>query len=175
MLKLDKRDLQILAALAREGRLSKADLAKRIDLSPSPCWKRLQRLEKAGIIQGYGARIALKNLAPHVTVFVTVELEHHRSEYFQKFERIIMDCDEVVSCWAIGGGLDYLLQVVTRDIDCYQRFMDGLLDRELSVVRYFSYVVTKSVKESSAPPLDLLLSGQTGTEQLDTNTEKDET
>lgn len=164
MLKLDKRDLEILSVLAREGRISKAELAKRINLSPSPCWKRLERLEKAGVIQGYSADISLKNLAPHVTVFVTVELEHHRAEYFQKFERVIRDCDEVVACWAIGGGLDYLLQIVARDIDTYQRFMDGLLDRELSVVRYFTYVVTKPVKQNTAPPLDQLLAGFLGTE-----------
>lgn len=164
MLKLDKRDLQILNVLAREGRISKADLAKRIHLSPSPCWKRLERLEKAGVIQGYAASISLRNVAPHVTVFVTVELEHHRAEYFQKFERVIRDCDEVVACWAIGGGLDYLLQTVTRDIDTYQRFMDGLLDRELGVVRYFTYVVTKPVKQSSGLPLDQLLAGFLGTE-----------
>jgi len=164
MLKLDKRDLEILSVLAEEGRISKADLAKRINLSPSPCWKRLERLEKAGVIQGYAASISLRNLAPLVTVFVTVELEHHRSEYFQKFERVIRDCEEVVSCWAIGGGLDYLLQIVARDIDAYQRFMDGLLDQELSVVRYFTYVVTKPVKQSTTPPLGKLLAGFLGTE-----------
>lgn len=166
MLKLDSRDLEILKVLAIEGRLSKADLAKRINLSPSPCWKRLERLEAAGVIEGYGARIALKALGSHVTVFVTVELEHHRAEYFQTFERVIRGCAEVTACWAIGGGLDYLMQIVTRDIDSYQRFMDGLLDRGLGVVRYFTYVVTKPVKQSAAPPLDLLLAGSIGTEEL---------
>lgn len=164
MLKLDKRDLDILKVLTSEGRISKADLAKRINLSPSPCWKRLERLEKAGIIQGYAANLSLKNLAPHLTVFVTLELEHHRNAYFQKFERVIGDCDEVVSCWALGGGLDYLLQIVTRDIDSYQRLMDDLLDRELGIVRYFSYVVTKPVKQAGNPPLDRLLQGFLGTE-----------
>ncbi|CTQ53768.1 Leucine-responsive regulatory protein [Roseibium album] len=173
MLKLDKRDLEILSVLAKEGRLSKADLAKRINLSPSPCWKRLERLEKAGIIEGYAAKISLKNLAPHVTVFVTIELEHHRTEYFQKFEHVIRDCEEVVSCWAIGGGLDYLMQIVTRDIDAYQRFIDGLLDRELSVVRYFTYVVTKPVKQTATPPLEHLLTGLMGTEHSEENAEKE--
>ncbi|WP_197923274.1 MULTISPECIES: Lrp/AsnC family transcriptional regulator [Stappiaceae] len=164
MLKLDNRDLEILKVLSEEGRISKADLAKRINLSPSPCWKRLERLEAAGIIEGYGARFSLKNIAPHVTVFVTLELEHHRAEYFQAFERAIRNCDEVVACWAIGGGLDYLMQTVTRDIDSYQRFMDALLDRGLGVVRYFTYVVTKPVKQSAAPALDMLLAGMLGTD-----------
>jgi hypothetical protein len=76
MIRLDDRDIAILKVLAREGRLSKADLARRINLSPTPCWERLKRLEKAGIIEGYNARIALKKTAPHVTVFVTLELDN---------------------------------------------------------------------------------------------------
>ncbi|MCX2722758.1 Lrp/AsnC family transcriptional regulator [Roseibium salinum] len=164
MIKLDNRDLDILKVLSREGRISKADLAKRINLSPSPCWKRLERLESAGIIEGYSANISLKNLGPHVTVFVTVELEHHRAEYFQKFERAIREYEAVTACWAIGGGLDYLMQIVARDIDAYQRFMDALLDRELSVVRYFTYVVTKPVKQNAGLPLDDLYAGLLGTE-----------
>ncbi|MHA7772768.1 Lrp/AsnC family transcriptional regulator [Roseibium sp. M-1] len=164
MLKLDDRDLEILKVLVIEGRLSKADLAKKINLSPSPCWKRLERLEAAGIIEGYGARISLKALGSHVTVFVTIELEHHRAEYFQTFERAIRSSEEVTACWAIGGGLDYLMQIVTRDIDSYQRFMDALLDRGLGVVRYFTYVVTKPVKQNAAPPLDLLFAERLGTD-----------
>lgn len=156
MFKLDDRDLEILKVLAQEARIAKADLAKRINLSPSPCWKRLERLEKAGLIEGYHAHISLKKLAPHVTVFVTVELEHHRAEYFQKFEQTIGGIDLVTSCWALGGGVDYLLEIVAPDIDAYQRFMDDLLERGLGVVRYYTYVVTKAVKRSAVPPIDLL-------------------
>ncbi len=102
---------------------------------------------------------------------MTLELEHHRAEYFQAFERAIRNCDEVVACWAIGGGLDYLMQTVTRDIDSYQRFMDALLDRGLGVVRYFTYVVTKPVKQSAAPALDMLLAGMLGTDTTAENSE----
>ena len=72
--RLDARDVEILRVLEREGRITKTELAERINLSPSPCWDRLKRLEEAGIIEGYGARIALRALAPHVTVFVAAEL-----------------------------------------------------------------------------------------------------
>lgn len=157
MFKLDDRDLQILKVLASEARISKADLAKRINLSPSPCWKRLERLERAGIIEGYQAQISLKQIAPHITVFVTVELEHHRAEYFQRFELAIRDRDEVTACWAIGGGLDYIIQVVAKDIESYQKLMDELLESGLGVVRYFTYVVTKAVKMQMALPLDQLV------------------
>jgi Lrp/AsnC family transcriptional regulator of ectoine degradation len=163
MLKLDDRDLAILKVLSAEARISKADLAKRINLSPSPCWKRLERLEKAGLIEGYKAQISLKNAAPHVTVFVTLELDQHRAEHFQKFERVISGCEEVTACWALGGGLDYLMQIVARDIDAYQRFMDRLLDQGLGIGRYFTYVVTKPVKQNAPLPFDDLFAGMLGT------------
>ena len=159
MLKLDDRDLKKIAILREEGRISKADLARRVNLSAAPCWERLKRLEKAGIITGYGAQIALKEIAPHVTVFVTVELEDHRPEHFAAFERAVKRHDEIVSAWALGGGFDYLLQVVARDIDSYQRLVDMLLESGLGIVRYYTYIVTKPVKDA-APALGLLLGGE---------------
>ncbi|MBL6430389.1 MAG: Lrp/AsnC family transcriptional regulator [Alphaproteobacteria bacterium] len=160
MIRLDDRDIAILKVLAREGRLSKADLARRINLSPTPCWERLKRLEKAGIIEGYNARIALKKTAPHVTVFVTLELDNHSAGAFQLFEQMVETQDEIVHCWALGGGFDYLMQIVTRDVDTYQRLIDRLLDRGLGLARYYTYIVTKDVKSSGTPPLDFLLSSQ---------------
>jgi Lrp/AsnC family transcriptional regulator of ectoine degradation len=156
MIRLDDRDIAILKVLAREGRLSKADLARRINLSPTPCWERLKRLEKAGIIEGYSARIALKKTAPHVTIFVTLELDNHSAGAFQLFEQMVETQDEIVHCWALGGGFDYLMQIVTRDVDSYQRLIDRLLDRGLGLARYYTYIVTKDVKSSGAPPLEIL-------------------
>ena len=156
-IKLDDRDLRILAILSEEGRLSKTELAKRVNLSATPCWERLKRLEKAGVIRGYRAEISLRALAPHVTVLVMAELSGHRAEDFQTFERAIGEIDEITGCWALGGGFDYLLQVVTRDIDSYQRLIDRLLARRVGLARYFTYVVTKAVKENGPPPLGALL------------------
>lgn len=157
-LALDDRDLAILSILTREGRIAKAELARRVNLSPTPCWQRLHRLEAAGLIRGYRADIALARLAPHVRVFVTVELESHRAESFRRFEGTIAALDEITGCWALGGGFDYLLEVVTRDIAAYQALMDGLLERRAGVARYFTYVVTKAVKDAP-PPLAALLDG----------------
>jgi len=159
MLQLDRIDIEILRVLAREARITKAELARRVGLSASPAWERMRRLERAGLIQGYEARISLKAAAPHVMVFVAVELEAHTSAHFQLFERAIGKVDEIIACWALGGGYDYLLQVVTRDIDSYQTLIDTLLEAHIGLARYFTYIVTKPVK--SAPlPLDLLLSPQ---------------
>jgi Lrp/AsnC family transcriptional regulator of ectoine degradation len=155
MLNLDDRDLKILSILGREGRISKAELARRVNLSAAPAWERMKRLEEAGLITGYHASVALKKVAPHVIVLMAAELESHRTQDFQAFERALAPLDEVVACWAVGGGFDYILQIVTCDIDSYQRLVDHLLDAKVGLTRYFTYVVTKSVK-LTPPPLDLL-------------------
>lgn len=157
MVRLDDRDLHILKVLSREGRISKAELAKRINLSTSPAWERLKRLEAAGVIEGYHAEIALRAIAPHLTVFVTLELERHNPDSFAEFEAMVSDRAEVTHCWALGGGFDYLMQIVTRDIDSYQRFMETLLDEGAGIARYYTYVVTKAVKTGAPPPLELLM------------------
>lgn len=125
--KLDTRDLRILSVLSREGRITMSELAVRVNLSATPCWERLKRLEDAGIIIGYRAEVELRKIAPHVTVFVVVEIENHRAERVRVFEEAMAHYDEITSCWALGGGYDYLLQIVTRDIDSYQRLIDRIL------------------------------------------------
>ncbi len=157
-LKLDKRDIEILATLSRDGRMSKTELARRVNLSATPCWERLNRLERGGIIAGYHAEIELRLFAPYVCVFVMAELESHRASAFQTFETAIASYDEIMDCWALGGGFDYLLHVITRDIDSYQRLIDDLLERGTGLSRYFTYIVTKPVKHSAIPPLEKLLS-----------------
>ncbi len=153
--RLDSRDIAILATLSREGRIAKTELAARVNLSPTPCWERMKRLEKAGLITGYRAEIDLAALGPHVQVFVTVELDSHRAESFQLFERTVARIDEITGCWAIGGGYDYLMQVVSSDVAAFQVLMDGLLESRAGVRRYYSYIVTKPVK-NDPPALGLL-------------------
>ncbi|WP_226782846.1 Lrp/AsnC family transcriptional regulator [Oceaniglobus trochenteri] len=154
-MKLDPRDIAILSVLSTEGRISKTALAERVNLGTSACGDRLARLEGAGIVAGYRAEVALRRLAPHVTVFVLAELSSHQAAAFQLFEAAIDRHDEITGCWALGGGYDYLLQVITRDIDSYQRLMDVLLEDRIGLVRYFTYVVTKAVK-NTPPPLTIL-------------------
>ncbi|MEX3007635.1 Lrp/AsnC family transcriptional regulator [Hoeflea sp. TYP-13] len=161
MIKLDDRDIKMLAILSREGRMSKAALAEKVNLSATPCWERLKRLEKAGVISGYSAEIELRLIAPHVSVFVMAELENHRASTFQAFEKAILRHDEITACWALGGGFDYLLHVVTRDIDSYQNLIDEMLACGTGLSRYFTYIVTKPVKASATPPFSALLSERT--------------
>ena len=154
-LQLDDRDLKILAILQKEGRITKAALAERVNLSPTPCWERLKRLEKAGIIEGYSARIALKAFGPMAVMFMEAELDSHKAQDFDRFERAVREIDAITECWAVGGGIDYLLKVVTRDVDAYQRLVDRLLTADVGLKRYYTYVVTKRVKETAGPPIGL--------------------
>lgn len=157
MTKLDAIDLRILAALQMEGNLTKARLAERVNLSASPCWQRVKRLEKAGIIRRYRAELDLRKLAPVTCVYVEVTLRQHLSSDFVQFEQGITTVPEVVECHAVGGGFDYLMKVMVPDIDAYQRLMDRLLEEELGIGRYFSYVVTKEIKTQAPYPLETLV------------------
>lgn len=149
--KLDDRDLKILSILQREGRIPKATLAERVNLTPTPCWERLKRLEDAGIIESYGARISLRAFGPLTVVFVQIELESHQAEDFARFETAIKSIDRIVECWAVGGGIDYMLKVITRDLEDYQKLIEDLLAARIGVRRYYSYVVTAPVKETPLP------------------------
>ena len=151
--KLDPVDLKILDAIQRDGRITKLALAEKVGLSPTPCWMRLSKLEKAGIVSGYHAMIAMRTIAPVTTVLMEVTLANHRQADFDRFERAVRDIPEIVACWSVGGGVDYLLKVMARDIDSYQRLVDALLERELGIDRYFTYIVVKTVKEQTVLPL----------------------
>ncbi|RUU27965.1 MULTISPECIES: Lrp/AsnC family transcriptional regulator [Mesorhizobium] len=155
--KLDQIDLKILDAVQRDGRITKLALADKVGLSPTPCWMRLRKLEKAGIVSGYHAKVAMRAVAPVATVLMEVTLASHRQADFDRFERVIRDVPEIVACWSVGGGVDYLLKVMARDIDAYQRLVDALLEREIGIDRYFTYIVTKTVKEEIVLPVADLL------------------
>ncbi|MDI6834838.1 MAG: Lrp/AsnC family transcriptional regulator [Rhizobiaceae bacterium] len=156
-MKLDAIDLRILEAIQADGRITKLALAERVGLSPTPCWMRLRKLEKAGIVTGYHARVAVRRVAPVTNVMMEVTLANHRQADFDRFERVVATIPEIVACWSVGGGVDYILKFMTRDIDAYQRLVDELLARELGIDRYFTYIVTKTVKDETILPLATLL------------------
>lgn len=159
MTRLDATDLRILGTLQRRGRITKTALAEEVHLSPTPCWERLKRLEQAGLIKGYHALIDLERLGAANTVLVEITLKQHRYEDFQRFETAIRRVDEVVECYATGGGVDYLLKVVAPDIDAYQRLIDRLLLAEIGIDRYFTYIVTRIVKSGPQAPVALFAKG----------------
>ena len=146
MIKLDRYDLAILRILARDGRITKSRLAEEVNLSISPAWERVKKLEDSGIIKGYRADIDWAAAFKGSRIVVEVTLSRHTAQDMRRFEERIAAASEIVQCYATGGGVDYVLHVVARDIDHYQRFIDSLLVEELGIEKYFTYIVTKVVK-----------------------------
>ncbi len=153
-MRLDRYDVKILQILHKNGRITKSHLAQAINLSVSPCWERVKKLEEAGIIEGYGAKVNTDILFKHTSVLVEMTLKEHSAQSFRRFEKMIHHTSEVTDCYATGGGIDYILKVQTEDIDQYQRLMEAWLDSDLGIERYFTYIVTKTIK-SHATSLDI--------------------
>ncbi len=156
MYKLDERDIQILSILQEEGRITKTALADRLNLSLTPSWDRLQRLEEEGIIESYGARLSSPFLKNFHLVITEVELESHKEGEFARFEDAIMGFDEVLSCWSVGGGLDYILKVLVKDVSDYQDFLKRVLKANIGLRRYFSYAVLDKIKDTEIVPDSLI-------------------
>jgi Lrp/AsnC family transcriptional regulator, regulator of ectoine-degradation genes len=153
---LDAVDIRILSAVQQHGYLSKSRLAELVNLSPTPCWTRLDRLVRAGLIRGYHADIAVELIADVTRVVVTVSLNKHRKPDFEQFEAIVRSNDSIIDCIATGGGMDYVLQIVTPSLAKFQELMESLLAAELGIDRYMTYIATRRIK-SAQPNLPRLL------------------
>ena len=143
---LDAADIRILTAVQKYGQLSKTKLAELVNLSPTPCWARLTRLRAAGYISGYHADLALDRVVDTTRVVVTVSLTHHRKTDFDRFENHIAGIDAIINCVATGGGIDYIMTVVTPSLSTFQGVMDDLLSADLGIDRYMTYFATRLIK-----------------------------
>jgi len=152
---LDAFDLKILNLLQEDGRLSNVDLANRIGLSPSPCLRRVKRLEAEGVIEGYSAKINRTKIGLGVTVFVAVGLDRHREEEAERFRRVVLKLPQVVSCHAVSGEADFLLEIVIADLNDYSEFVLKRLRRIPGIKDLHSSFALETVKPSSAVPLQL--------------------
>ena len=158
--KIDRLDLRILAQLQKNGRMTNVDLADAVGLSPSPCLIRVKRLEQSGYIAGYGAHLRLEKLGDTLTVFTEVTLADHRREDFTRFEAAIREVDEVLECHLVSGGYDYLLRFLTRGVNHYQEVVEELLERNIGIAKYFSYIVIKSPFIKAHCPVEKLFPHQ---------------
>lgn len=152
---LDRTDLRILAVLQAQGRITNADLADEVNLSPSACLRRVQKLEADGVIAGYGARLEPRSLGLGLQAFVRVQLSHHESPAIDAFTDRVSGWDEVVSCYALTGDMDYLLQVYVADLDGFSRFLLDRLLNAAGVADVNTSFVLRTVKASTALPLGL--------------------
>lgn len=145
---LDATDIRILCAVQQHGQLSKTRLAEIANISATPCWARLDRLKAAGFIRGYNADIAIERICDIAQVVVTVSLTRHRKTDFDRFEAFVNSRDEFTECIATGGGMDYVLKAVSSNLTSFQSLMQAMLDADLGVDRYMTYIVTRTVKAS---------------------------
>jgi Lrp/AsnC family leucine-responsive transcriptional regulator len=150
---LDRIDLRLLALLQRDGRATNADIAAQVNLSPSACLRRIQRLEATGVIAGYAARVDPKAVGLGLQAFVRVQLERHDPASVQHFGDGVRGWDEVVACYALTGDMDYLLHVVVQDLEHFSRFLlDNLLNAS-GVADVNSSLVLRAVKTDGGLPL----------------------
>ena len=155
--KLDRIDINILVQLQQNGRLTNVELAGAVGLSPSPCLSRVKRLEKAGYITSYNAKLNYAKLVDHIIVFTELTLTDHRREDFIKFEAAIRRYDALQECHLVSGGFDYMLKFLTRGVASYQELMESILERNIGVDKYFSYIVVKSVFQRDSANIKSLL------------------
>jgi len=147
---LDQSDRKILNELQNDARLTHQDLSEKIGLSPSPCARRVRRLEQEGFITGYSAIIDQEKLGFGFTVFVSVQLDRQIDERLIEFEKAIKALPEVLDCWLMTGNRDYLLRVVVADLKEFERFMTGRLTKIQGVDSLESSVPIRQVKSQMA-------------------------
>ncbi len=153
--KLDSIDFKILEILQQEGRISNAELARRINLSQPATHARLKRLEQSGIIQAYTAILNREMLGFGMLCFVHVTLEKHQPDWVNNFHEQVSQMPEVIECYHVTGEYDYLLKVVMRQRRDLEGFLVDKLSRIVGVGRVHTSVVLREVKETSALPLQL--------------------
>jgi Lrp/AsnC family transcriptional regulator len=124
---IDRLDREILRLLSVDSSLSLADIAAKVGLTPTPCWKRIRRMEQDGIIKRRVAILDPDKVGLPVSVFVAVETADHSSEWLDRFAKVIETTPEVVDAWRMSGDVDYLLHVVVRDIAAYDQFYRRLI------------------------------------------------
>lgn len=147
MIELDKFNSNIIRILSENGRISNAELADRVGLSASACLRRVQELERKGVISGYRATINQEALGNAVTVFVMVGLKEHRSDTAKEFEQVITRAPEVRECHNITGSVEYLLRVEVADLAAYKRFHSDTLGALALVSSITSHICLESPKD----------------------------
>ena len=149
----DATDRRILEVIQEEARISNSELADRIGLSPSPCWRRVRTLEDDGVIERYVTLVNAKAVGLPITVFATVALEKQVESALESFERAVMERPEVMECNLMTGEFDYLLRVVVPDLAAYERFLMDHLTRIKGIASIKSSFSLKQVSYKTSLPL----------------------
>jgi Lrp/AsnC family leucine-responsive transcriptional regulator len=156
-LSLDKIDKHILALMQSDGRISNLELADKVGLSPTPCSRRVKRLEDSGLIEGHVTLLNKEALGLNLTAIIGISMDRHTPDRFEQFEKAIVDMPEVIECSIVTGqSADFLLKVVVRDMQHYEKFLLGNLTRLTGVTGVHSSFVLRQVVKKTALPLDQL-------------------
>ena len=150
---LDRIDRRLLALLQTDGRLSVAELVRRVHLSPTPCFERVRRLEREGYIRGYAADLDPAKLGAGLIAFVEVQLDRTTPDVFNRFRDGVIGLAPIQECHMVAGGFDYLLKVRAADMAAYRRFLEELAALA-GVEQTHTYVVMEEVKSTRAVPID---------------------
>ncbi len=150
---LDSIDRRIISELQADARLTNVNLADRIGLSPSPCLRRVRRLEQAGYIEGYRAALRRDRIGLGFSVFVGVKIKAHANDQAIAFEKAVTAMPEVISCHMVSGEADYFLEVVVPDLEHYQQFLIGKLLALSIVSEVRSNIALQTLKAGAALPL----------------------
>jgi DNA-binding Lrp family transcriptional regulator len=143
-MKLDRIDVKILSELQKNGRITYVELAELVNLSVTPCLVRVKKLQAEGYIGGYSAMINMGKLGQVLTVFTEITLRNHRQADIARFMSAIQNVEQVIECHVVSGDYDYLVKFVASSIGEYQSLMERLLEMDIGIEKYFSFVVLKS-------------------------------
>ena len=149
---MDEMDLRILRILQDDSRLSISQIGRRVGLSPSPCWKRINRMEKEGIIKGQTATLDAQRLGLGLIVFVSIKTGEHSSEWLKNFSKTVVEMPEVIEFYRMAGDVDYMLKVLVRDMGAFDNFYKRLIGNNVlsDVTSRFSM---ETIKETSSLPI----------------------
>jgi len=153
---LDFIDLQLLTTLQNEGRIPVVELARKVNLSATPCTLRMRRLEQEGVILGYHARINPVALNQALMVFVTVSLKATDEASLKAFNAAVKPVRQILECHMLGGGFDYLLKIRVRDMPEYREILGSIIGALPMIESTHSYFVMEQVKESPLLPIPRL-------------------
>jgi Lrp/AsnC family leucine-responsive transcriptional regulator len=154
-MKLDRTDRRILEAIQKKGNISNLDLAESVGLSPTPCSRRVKRLEESGIITGHVSLLSQSMLGLKLTAYIGISMDRHTPDRFEEFEANVRDFPEVMECSVVTGqSADYLLKAVVPDMEYYEKFLLGKLTRIPGVAGVHSSFELRRVVYKTALPLE---------------------
>lgn len=154
MIELDRIDRQILMLLQADGRISNADVAERVHLSPSACLRRVKRLEDEGLIEGYRMLVSQQAIGKPTNVFVEISLKNQNDGMLDAFERAVAQCPEIMECYLMAGDADYVVRVIAADVADFERIHRTYLSRLPGVARLRSSFALRTICRKTALPLE---------------------